>query len=121
VLDDYALGAVSSLNRDGLTPFDFAAVQADEELDALAQSLEHLAQKGGSEPEGLPEAAASRGDPRPTVRLGHRAGAGHTYATLGARSRADPLRQLGAARGGGKSTRPWGSGWMCGDRRSLAN
>ncbi len=46
VLDDYALGAVSSLNRDGLTPFDFAAVQADEELDDVAQSLEHLAQKG---------------------------------------------------------------------------
>ena len=47
VLDDYALGAVSSLNRDGLTPFDFAAVQADEELEAVAQSLERLAQKGG--------------------------------------------------------------------------
>jgi len=47
VLDDYALGAVSALNRDGVTPFDFAAVQADEELDAVAQSLEHLAQKGG--------------------------------------------------------------------------
>ena len=46
VLDDYALGAVSALNREGLTPFDFAAVQAGEELDDVAQSLGRLAQKG---------------------------------------------------------------------------
>jgi hypothetical protein len=46
VLDDYALGAVSALNREGLTPFDFAAVQASEELDDVAQSLGRLAQKG---------------------------------------------------------------------------
>jgi hypothetical protein len=46
VLDDYALGAVSALNRDGLMPFDFAAVQAGEELDDVAQSLERLEKKG---------------------------------------------------------------------------
>jgi hypothetical protein len=46
VLDDYALGAVSALNRDGLAPFDFAAVQASEELDDVAASLQRLAQKG---------------------------------------------------------------------------
>ncbi len=47
VLDDYALGTVSVLNRDGLTPFDFATVQAGEELDDVARSLERLSQKGG--------------------------------------------------------------------------
>jgi hypothetical protein len=46
VLDDYALGAVSAQKSDGLTPFDFAAVQASEELDDVAQSLGRLAQKG---------------------------------------------------------------------------
>ena len=46
VLDDYALGAVSALNRDGLMPFDFAAVQAGEELDDVAQSLERLEKRG---------------------------------------------------------------------------
>jgi hypothetical protein len=46
VLDDYALGAASALNRDGLSPFDFAAVQAGEELDEVAASLERLSQKG---------------------------------------------------------------------------
>src|SRR6266516_7866932 len=58
--------------------------------------------KGGCEPEGRPEAAAPTDDPRPTGRLGHRAGAGHMHAALGAPSRADPLRQLGAAGGAGK-------------------
>src|SRR5438034_7085877 len=47
VLDDYALGAVSALNRDGLAPFDFAAAQAGEALDDVAQRLEHLSQNGG--------------------------------------------------------------------------
>jgi hypothetical protein len=46
VLDDYALGAVTALNREGLTPFDFAAVQASEELDDVAQSLERLEKRG---------------------------------------------------------------------------
>jgi hypothetical protein len=46
VLDDYALGAVSALNRDGLMPFDFAAVQAGEDLDDVAQSLESLEKRG---------------------------------------------------------------------------
>ena len=45
-LDDYALGTLSALNRDGLAPFDFAAVQAGEELDDVAASLERLAKKG---------------------------------------------------------------------------
>jgi hypothetical protein len=38
---------LSALNRDGLAPFDFAAVQAGEELDEVAQSLERLGKKGG--------------------------------------------------------------------------
>jgi len=46
VLDDYALGAVSALNRDGLAPFDFAAVQAGEELDDVAASLDRLEKRG---------------------------------------------------------------------------
>ena len=46
VLADYATGALSALNRDGTAPFDFAAVQAGEDLDKVAQSLQRLAQKG---------------------------------------------------------------------------
>jgi hypothetical protein len=46
VLADYATGALSALNRDGTAPFDFAAVQAGEDLDAVEESLEQLAQKG---------------------------------------------------------------------------
>ena len=46
LLDDYALGAVSALNRDGLSPFDFAAAQAGEELDDVADSLDRLEKRG---------------------------------------------------------------------------
>jgi hypothetical protein len=46
VLADYATGALSALNRDGTAPFDFAAVQAGEDLDAVEESLGQLAQKG---------------------------------------------------------------------------
>jgi hypothetical protein len=46
VLDDYVTGLLSALNRDGTAPFDFPAVQAGEDLDEVAQSLERLAQKG---------------------------------------------------------------------------
>ncbi len=46
VLGDYAIGAVSALNRDGLAPFDFAAVQAGEELDDVAASLDRLEKRG---------------------------------------------------------------------------
>jgi hypothetical protein len=46
VLDDYATGLLTALNRDGLAPFDFAAVQAGEDLDAVAASLERLEKKG---------------------------------------------------------------------------
>jgi hypothetical protein len=46
VLADYATGVLSALNRDGTAPFNFAAVQAGEDLDEVAQSLERLAQKG---------------------------------------------------------------------------
>jgi hypothetical protein len=46
VLADYATGVLSALNRDGTAPFDFAAVQAGEDLDEVAQSLERLAKKG---------------------------------------------------------------------------
>jgi hypothetical protein len=47
VLDDYATGMLTALNRDGTTPFDFAAVQAGEDLDAIAASLHRLEKKGG--------------------------------------------------------------------------
>jgi hypothetical protein len=46
VLDDYATGLLTALNRDGIAPFDFAAVQAGEDLDAIAASLERLEKKG---------------------------------------------------------------------------
>ena len=46
VLDDYATGLLTALNRDGLAPFDFAAVQAAEDLDAIAASLERIEKKG---------------------------------------------------------------------------
>ena len=46
VLVDYATGVLCALNRDGTAPFDFAAVQAGEDLDEVAQSLERLAKKG---------------------------------------------------------------------------
>ncbi len=47
VLDDYASGVLSALNRDGLAPFDFATVHAAEDLDAVEASLQRLAKKGG--------------------------------------------------------------------------
>src|SRR5207302_1386260 len=40
------LAPIATLNRDGTAPFDFAAVQAGEDLDEVAQSLERLAKKG---------------------------------------------------------------------------
>jgi hypothetical protein len=46
VLDDYATGLLTALNRGGLAPFDFAAVQAGEDLDEVAASLERLEKKG---------------------------------------------------------------------------
>ena len=46
VLADDATGVLCALNRDGTAPFDFAAVQAGEDLDEVAQSLERLAKKG---------------------------------------------------------------------------
>jgi hypothetical protein len=46
VLDDYTTGLLTALNRDGLAPFDFAAVQAAEDLDEIAASLERLEKKG---------------------------------------------------------------------------
>jgi len=46
VLDDYAGAMLSALNRDGTAPFDFATVQAAEELDDVEASLQRLAKKG---------------------------------------------------------------------------
>jgi hypothetical protein len=46
VLNDYATGVISTLNRDGLAPFDFAAVQIGEDLDEVDTSLQRLAKKG---------------------------------------------------------------------------
>jgi hypothetical protein len=46
VLDAYATGILTALNRDGTAPFDYAAVQAGEDLDEIAASLERLEKKG---------------------------------------------------------------------------
>jgi hypothetical protein len=46
VLDDYALGVLTALNRDGTLPFEYPAVAAVEDLNEVAQSLERLAKKG---------------------------------------------------------------------------
>lgn len=46
ILDDYATGLLTALNRDGTTPFDFAAVQAGEDLDEIEASLQRLEKKG---------------------------------------------------------------------------
>jgi len=46
VLDDYATGMLTALNRDGTTPFDFAAVQTGEDLDEIEASLQRLEKKG---------------------------------------------------------------------------
>ena len=47
VLDDMALGTLTALNRDGTLPFVYPAVQAQEDLNDVAASLERLAKKGG--------------------------------------------------------------------------
>jgi len=47
VLDDYASGVLSALNRDGLALFDFATVHTAEDLDEVEASLQRLAKKGG--------------------------------------------------------------------------
>ena len=46
VLDEYALGIQTALNRDGILPFEYPGVQAGEDLDALAESLQRLEKKG---------------------------------------------------------------------------
>jgi hypothetical protein len=46
VLDAYALGVLTALNRDGTLPFEYPAVRAGEDLDEVETSLEHLSQKG---------------------------------------------------------------------------
>jgi hypothetical protein len=45
-LDEYALGIQTALNRDGILPFEYPGVQAGEDLDALAESLQRLEKKG---------------------------------------------------------------------------
>lgn len=46
VMDDDANGILSALNRDGLAPFDIAAVHSAEDLDDVEASLQRLATKG---------------------------------------------------------------------------
>ncbi len=46
VLDDYATAMLTALNRDGTTPFDFAAVQTGEDLEEIEASLQRLEKKG---------------------------------------------------------------------------
>jgi hypothetical protein len=47
VLDEYATGVLSALNRDGIAPLDFAAVHTAQDLDEVEASLQRLAKKGG--------------------------------------------------------------------------
>jgi len=47
VLDEYASGVLTALNRDGIAPLDFAAVQIAEDLDEVEASLQRLSKKGG--------------------------------------------------------------------------
>jgi len=47
VLDEYATGVLCALNRDGIAPLDFAAVQTAEDLDEVEASLQRLSKKGG--------------------------------------------------------------------------
>ncbi len=46
VVDDYALGVLTALNRDGTLPFEYPAVRAGEDLDEVEASLERLGKKG---------------------------------------------------------------------------
>lgn len=46
VLDDYALGVLTALNRDGTLPFEYPAVRTGEDLDEVETSLQQLAKKG---------------------------------------------------------------------------
>ncbi len=45
-LDDYALSIQAALNRDGTLPFSYPAVQAAEDLEEIAASLDRLEKKG---------------------------------------------------------------------------
>lgn len=46
VLDEYASAVLSALNRDGLTPLDFATIHSAEDLDEVAARLQRLEKKG---------------------------------------------------------------------------
>lgn len=46
VVDDYALGVLTALNRDGTLPFAYPAVRAGEDLDEVEASLQRLGKKG---------------------------------------------------------------------------
>jgi hypothetical protein len=46
VLDDYAVGVLTALNRDGTVPFEYPAVQASQDLEEVEKSLERLTKKG---------------------------------------------------------------------------
>ena len=47
VVDEYATGVLGALNRDGIAPLDFAAVQTAADLDEVEVSLGRLSKKGG--------------------------------------------------------------------------
>ena len=47
VLDDYANGILTALNTDGLQPFKYATVEANQMLEEIETSLERLSKKGG--------------------------------------------------------------------------
>jgi hypothetical protein len=47
VLDEYANGILTALNTDGLEPFKYATVEANQMLEEIEASLQHLLKKGG--------------------------------------------------------------------------
>lgn len=47
VLDDYATGILTALNTDGLQPFKYATVEANQMLEQIEASLQQLLKKGG--------------------------------------------------------------------------
>ncbi len=47
VLDDYANGILTALNTDGLQPFKYATVEAEQMLEQIEASLQQLLKKGG--------------------------------------------------------------------------
>jgi hypothetical protein len=96
VLDTYASGILSALNRDGLAPFDFATVEAAEDLDEVEASLQQLAKKGTCEPALCAKAGTFAVHCGRADSLGELARPDQALAWLGFRGGTHPGQQLGA-------------------------